>query len=68
MHTFHFFIAGLLTAYEQPLLRRFADRPLVQMRWQCEAHSWALVAEYLAVRKQPGRLCIGNECQETLPD
>ncbi len=44
---FHFFIAGLLTAYEQPWLRRFADRSLVQMRWQCEAHSWALVAEYV---------------------
>lgn len=44
--SFHFFIAGLLTAYEQPLLRRFADKPLVHMRWQCEAHCWALVAEY----------------------
>ena len=49
VQSFHFFIAGLLTAYEQPLLRRFADRPLVQMRWQCEAHSWALVAEYLVL-------------------
>ncbi len=48
--TFHFFIAGLLTAYEQPWLRRFADRPLMQMRWQCEAHCWALVAEYLSLR------------------
>lgn len=47
--TFHFFIAGLLTAYEQPLLRRFADRPLTQMRWQCEAHCWALVAEYVGM-------------------
>lgn len=47
--TFNFFIAGLLTPYEQPWLRRFADRPIVQMRWQCEAHSWALVAEYIAV-------------------
>lgn len=45
--TFHFFIAGLLTAYEQPWLRRFANRPITQMRWQCEAHSWALVAEYV---------------------
>ncbi len=49
INTFHFFIAGLLTAYEQPLLRCFADRPLMQMHWQCEAHSWALVAEYLLV-------------------
>ncbi|MBD2705384.1 hypothetical protein IC229_32520 [Spirosoma sp. BT702] len=48
--TFHFFIAGLLTAYEYPLLRRFADRPVTQMRWHCEAHCWALVAEYLSLR------------------
>jgi hypothetical protein len=47
--TFHFFIAGMLTAYEQPWLRRFAARPWVQMRWQCEAHNWALLAEYLAI-------------------
>ena len=47
--TFNFFIAGLLTAYEQPLLRRFADRSIVQMRWQCEAHCWALVAEYVVL-------------------
>jgi hypothetical protein len=47
--TFHFFIAGMLTAYEQPWLRRYADRSLVQMRWQCEAHNWALLAEYLTI-------------------
>lgn len=47
--TFNFFIAGLLTAYEQPLLRRFAHRSVVQMRWQCEAHCWALVAEYVSL-------------------
>lgn len=54
VNTFHFFIAGLLTAYEQPILRRFADRSLVQMRWQCEAHSWALVAEYLVLHGAEG--------------
>ncbi len=43
---FHFFIAGLLTAYETPLLRRWAHRPITQMRWHCDAHCWALVAEY----------------------
>ncbi|MCX6214712.1 hypothetical protein [Spirosoma sp.] len=47
--TFHFFIAGLLTAYQQSWLRRFANRPLMQMRWQCEAHCWALVAEYIVM-------------------
>ncbi|WP_019987965.1 hypothetical protein [Rudanella lutea] len=44
--TFHFFIAGMLTAYEHPLLNRWAGSPFVQMRWVCEAHCWALVAEY----------------------
>ncbi len=43
---FHFFVAGMLTAYEQPILRRWANRPITQMRWQCDAHCWALVAEY----------------------
>ncbi|GAB3640633.1 hypothetical protein [Spirosoma arcticum] len=47
--TFHFFIAGLLTAYEQPIVRRWADRSFTQMRWQCEAHCWALVLEYLTL-------------------
>ena len=44
---FHFFVAGMLTAYEQPWLRRWAARPITQMRWQCNAHCWALVAEYI---------------------
>ncbi|GAB3507577.1 hypothetical protein GCM10027341_42370 [Spirosoma knui] len=48
---FNFFIAGLLTAYEHPLIRRFADQPLMQMRWQCEAHNWALITEYLVLRE-----------------
>lgn len=48
---FHFFIAGMLTAYEQPYLRRWADRSITQMRWQCEAHNWALVAEYVVLKR-----------------
>lgn len=46
---FHFFVAGMLTAYEHPRLRQWADRPITQMRWQCNAHGWALVAEYLTL-------------------
>ncbi|NBB18074.1 hypothetical protein GVN20_01790 [Runella sp. CRIBMP] len=48
---FYFFIAGLLTAYENPLLYRLAISPWFQMRWECEAHCWTLVAEYLALRQ-----------------
>ncbi len=47
---FHFFIAGLLTAYEQPVLRRLAAHPFVQLRWQCTAHCQALVAEYCCLK------------------
>ncbi|GAB3575777.1 hypothetical protein GCM10027578_40410 [Spirosoma luteolum] len=43
---FYFFIAGLLTAYETPWLRRWASYPITQMRWHCDAHCWALVLEY----------------------
>ena len=55
-NTFHFFIAGLLTAYQQPGLRRWANQPIVQMRWQCEAHCWALVAEYVVLASKPRSL------------
>lgn len=43
---FHFFIAGMLSAYPQPWLYRHAHRPFWHIRWQCEAHNWALVLEY----------------------
>jgi hypothetical protein len=43
---FYFFIAGLLTAYENPLLYRLSVQPLFHMHWVCEAHCWTLLAEY----------------------
>ncbi|WP_247237275.1 hypothetical protein [Telluribacter sp. SYSU D00476] len=43
---FYFFIAGLLTAYEHPLLYRLAINPLMHMHWICEAHNWTLLTEY----------------------
>jgi hypothetical protein len=49
---FHFFIAGLLTAYENPLLYRLSVSPLVHMHWTCDAHCWALLAEYEALWNQ----------------
>jgi hypothetical protein len=48
---FYFFIAGLLTAYEQPILYQLARSPLCHMRWQCEAHCWMLLAEYEALKQ-----------------
>jgi len=52
---FYFFIAGLLTAYENPILYKLSVNPLVHMHWTCEAHCWALLAEYEALWKQQPR-------------
>lgn len=47
---FYFFIAGLLTAYQHPMLYKMASLPLFHIRWECEAHCWALLAEYETLR------------------
>lgn len=60
---FYFFIAGLLTAYENPVLYRLSVNPLVHMHWTCEAHCWTLLAEYEALwnQQQPeGALPLSN--------
>ncbi|GAB3313257.1 hypothetical protein GCM10027299_00080 [Larkinella ripae] len=44
---YSFFIAGMLTASQNPLLNRMAQSRLVRMDWTCEAHSLALLIEYL---------------------
>ncbi|MGV3601884.1 MAG: hypothetical protein ACO1N1_11805 [Dyadobacter fermentans] len=49
---FYFFIAGLLTAYEHPVLYKLSVNPLVHMHWTCEAHCWTLLAEYEALWNQ----------------
>ena len=49
---FYFFIAGLLTAYENPFLYKLSASPLVHMHWTCEAHCWTLLAEYEALWNQ----------------
>lgn len=43
---FYFFIAGLLTAYENAFLYKIAAIPIFHMHWICEAHNWTLLAEY----------------------
>ena len=44
-----FFIAGLLTAYENPLLYKLSSSKLFHINWTCEAHSLALLAEWILV-------------------
>ncbi|MFN8357450.1 MAG: hypothetical protein U0Y10_23535 [Spirosomataceae bacterium] len=49
---FYFFIAGLLTAFEQPFVyQQLAPLPFTHLRWTCEAYNWALVVEYLALKE-----------------
>lgn len=43
---FYFFIAGLLTAYENKMLYKMSNSGLFHMQWLCEAHNWTLLAEY----------------------
>ncbi|WP_254561263.1 hypothetical protein [Dyadobacter diqingensis] len=43
---FYFFIAGLMTAYENKLLYKISSSPIFHMHWLCEAHNWTLLAEY----------------------
>jgi len=42
-----FFIAGLLTAYENPILYKLSSSKLFHINWTCEAHSLALLAEWI---------------------
>ena len=42
-----FFIAGLLTAYENPILYKLSSSKLFHINWNCEAHSLALLAEWM---------------------
>ena len=43
---FYFFIAGLMTAYENKILYRISSNRIFHMHWLCEAHNWTLLAEY----------------------
>ena len=49
--THPFFIAGFLTAYENPLLYKLASSPLFHIQWTCEAHCLALLAERMVISK-----------------
>jgi hypothetical protein len=42
-----FFIAGLLTAYENPILYKISSSKLFHINWLCEAHLLALLAEWM---------------------
>jgi hypothetical protein len=50
-HDFSFFIAGMLSAYEQPWLYRWAHHPFWHIRWRCDAHCRVLVLEYLVLKR-----------------
>lgn len=52
---FYFFIAGLLTAYENPILYKWAKSPFSHIRWQCEAFNWTLYFENQVLRTALGK-------------
>lgn len=45
LFNFTYFIAGLLSSYENPILYFFAPFKITQMKWECEAHVLALIVE-----------------------
>lgn len=45
---FTYFIAGLLSSYENPILYFFAPMKISQMEWKCEAHDLALLVERIS--------------------
>lgn len=47
-----FFIAGLLTAYENPILYKISSSKLFHINWTCEAHSLALLAEWIVATSE----------------
>ena len=49
---FYFFIAGLLTAYQNPFLYKIASSSLFHIQWQCEAHCWTLLVEYETLKSK----------------
>lgn len=49
---FSFFMAGMLSAYTQPWLYRWANRPFWHIHWQCDVHNRVLLLEYLVLKRQ----------------
>lgn len=50
LNNFSFFLAGLLSSYENPILHKMAANPLSHIYWICPAHSLAIIAENLALQ------------------
>ena len=57
---FYFFIAGLLTAYEAPILYKWAKNSLFHIRWQCEAFNWTLYFENQVLRSALRKSSLGR--------
>ena len=49
---FSFFIAGLLSAYTQPWVYRWASRSFWHIRWRCDDHCRVLLLEYIVLQRQ----------------
>ena len=58
MADFSFFIAGLLSAYTQPWIYRWANRPFWHIRWRCDDHFRVLLLEYLVLKRSTTSACV----------
>lgn len=50
IENYNFFIAGLLSSYENNFARIFAKNPLFLIHWTCPAHTLSLIAENLILQ------------------
>ncbi|MEZ0484082.1 hypothetical protein [Fibrella aquatica] len=50
--SFSFFLAGMLSAYPQPWLYRWANRPFWHIKWRCDDHCRILLVEYLVLQRR----------------
>lgn len=50
---FHYFIAGMLTAFEGSMVQRMAESPLTHLRYRCEAFNRVLLLENAVLRRNP---------------
>lgn len=48
---FFFFHAGMITAFENRVAQKMANRPFFHIRYKCEALNWALLLENLVLRR-----------------
>lgn len=50
IENYNFFIAGLLSSYENTVLHKMAQLPIFLIHWSCPAHTLALIVENIVLK------------------